>query len=380
MIYLDNSATTFPKPKSVYNTMNHALKLYGANAGRGSYKMAIETTEKLFETRKAVADFFYCKNVENVIFTYNCTMSSNMAIKGLAQKGGHFVISDLEHNAVVRPLEKLKLKGLCDYSIARVEKNDIDTIKNFSNAMRENTIAVICTGASNVFGIIPPYKAIAQIAHDYGKLFVLDAAQISGILPINFDDSCIDILCCSGHKGLYGATGVGILIIKDNIILDTIIEGGTGSNSLLKTQPELTPDRFESGTPNIQGIISLKSGINFVNKIGINNIYKHECDILDYLKINFRKIKNMRVYCDNEDGWRNLAPVVSFNVKGVHSEEVAKQLSQYNIAVRAGLHCAPLAHNKMNTLNDGTVRISPSIFTEKNDIDFLIKCVRKIAK
>lgn len=380
MIYLDNSATTYPKPKNVYNSINYALKFYGANAGRGSYNMAIRTSEKIYETRKTIADFFNCKNVENVAFTYNCTMSLNMAIKGLAHKGGHFVISDLEHNAVVRPLEKLKSQGICDYSIAKVEKNDIDTIKNFSNAIRKNTIAVICTGASNVFGIITPFKAIAQVAHDYGKLFILDAAQISGILPIDLENSCIDILCCSGHKGLYGMTGIGVLIIKDNINLNTIIEGGTGSNSSSKSQPEITPDQFESGTPNIQGIIALKNGVQFINNVGIRKIFQHENEILSYLKMNFKNINKLSVYCDNEDGWNNLVPVLSFNINGVHSEEIARQLSQYNIAVRAGLHCAPLAHKKMNTLKSGTVRISPSFFNKKNDADFLIKCVRKIAK
>ena len=380
MIYLDNSATTFPKPKNVYDSINYALKVYGANSGRGSYNMAIKTSEKIYETRKKVAEFFGCKNVENVVFTYNCTMSLNMAIKGLAYKGGHFVISDLEHNAVVRPLEKLKSQGLCDYSVAKVEKNDIDTIKNFSNEIRNNTVAVICTGASNVFGIIPPFKAIAQVAHDYGKLFILDAAQISGILPISIEDNCIDILCCSGHKGLYGVTGTGVMIVNEKINLNTIIEGGTGSNSSSKIQPKITPDRFESGTPNVQGIIALKSGIEFINNVSIKRIFEHETEILNYLKKSLRNINKVNVYCDKEDGWDNLAPVLSFNIDDIHSEEVAKQLSQNSIAVRAGLHCAPLAHNKMNTLDSGTVRISPSFFTKKNDVDFLIKCVRKIAK
>ncbi len=380
MIYLDNSATTYPKPKIVYNAINYGLKYYGANAGRGSYNMAIRTSEKIYETRKAVADFFNCKNVENVIFTYNCTTSLNMAIKGLAQKGAHFVISDLEHNAVVRPLEKLKSVGFCDYSVARVEKDDIDTIKNFSNAIRSNTVAVICSGASNVFGIIPPFKAIAQIAHDYGKLFILDAAQISGIIPIDFDNSCIDVLCCSGHKGLYGLSGTGVLLVKENVKLNTIIEGGTGSNSSSKTQPEVTPDKFESGTPNIQGIIALKSGIDFINSVGIDKIYKHENLVVSELRNYLRNNDKINVYCDSYNGWNNLAPVLSFNVNGLHSEKVARQLSGYNVAVRAGLHCSPLAHKKMNTLDSGTVRVSPSFFTKKNDIDFLIKCVRKIAK
>lgn len=379
MIYLDNSATTYPKPKSVYNFLSQSLKSYGSNVGRGSYSMAIKTSEKVFETRMAVADFFGCSNVDNVVFTYNCTMSLNMAIKGIAKKGGHFVISDLEHNAVLRPLEKLKIDGICDYSVAKVEENCIDTIKNFSNAIKDNTIAVICTGASNVFGIMPPIKAIAQVAHDYNKLFVLDGAQVSGVIPINVETDGIDILCCSGHKGLYGLSGTGILIVGNGIQMDTLIEGGTGSNSMSKEQPTLIPDRYESGTPNIHGIIALKSGIDFIKSIGIKNVFLHEEKILNYFINSLKDIQNCVIYFGNSGEW-NKVPVLSFNIKDLHSEVVAQKLSEYDIAVRGGYHCAPLAHKKVNTIKSGTVRISPSFFTQKNDIDFLIKCVRKIAK
>ena len=377
MIYLDNSATTYPKPKSVIESFNKSFYSYGANAGRGFYNMAIDTTEQIYKVRKKLCEFFDCSNPENVVFTYNCTMALNMTIKGIAKKGGHFIISDLEHNSVLRTVEKLKLDGICDYSVAQVDNDDNKTIQNFSNCIKKNTIAIICTGASNVFGIITPYKKLAQLAHKHKILFILDAAQIGGVLPISVNKDGVDILCCAGHKGLYGPAGTGVMIIKDDIVMNTIIEGGTGSNSVLATQPDIVPDRFESGTPNVQGIIALGYGIDFVNQIGIKKIYNHEKKLIRYLDKNLKKIDKINLY--NNDDIISV-PILSFNIKNMHSEEVAKKLSNFNIAVRAGLHCAPLAHKKMHTIESGTVRISPSVFTQKKDIDFLIKCVRKIAK
>lgn len=377
MIYLDNSATTYPKPKTVVDSFKNSFYSYGANAGRGFYNMAIDTTEQIYKVRKRLCDFFDCSNPENVVFTYNCTMALNMAIKGIAKKGGHLIISDLEHNSVLRTVEKLKLDGICDYSVAQVDNDDNKTIQNFSDCIKRNTIAIICTGASNVFGIITPYKKLAQLAHKHKILFILDAAQIGGVLPISVNNDGVDILCCAGHKGLYGPTGTGVMIVKDDITMNTIIEGGTGSNSVLAIQPDIVPDRFESGTPNVQGIIALGYGIDFVNKTGIKKIYNHEKNLIRYLDENLKKIDIINLYNNNH---KNFTPILSFNIENIHSEEVAKNLSDFNIAVRAGLHCAPIAHKKMGTIESGTVRISPSIFTQKKDIDFLIKCVRKIAK
>lgn len=376
MIYLDNSATTYPKPEAVVKSMSNSMRKFGANSGRGFYDMSIKTTEQIYTTRKKIADFFGCQNPENIIFTYNCTMSLNMAIKGIARKGCHFIISDLEHNSVFRTVEKLKSMGVCDYSVAEVDADDEKTINNFSKCIRKNTVAIISTGASNVFGFITPYAKIGELAHKNNLLFILDAAQIAGIIPIDIQENNIDILCCAGHKGLYGPSGTGILAFNNEIKLNTIIEGGTGSNSFSEEQPEILPDRFESGTPNVPGIIALGFGVDFINKIGISNIYNHERNLIIYLQKNLEKIESVSLYGKE----RSSVPILSFNVKGMHSEEVASILSKENIAVRAGFHCAPLAHKKMSTLDTGTVRISPSFFTSKKDIDFLIKCVRKFAK
>ena len=379
MIYLDNGATTYPKPKSVITSVTRAMTEFGANAGRGAYKMAVDTTEQIYLCRKTVADFFNAPSSENVIFTYNCTMALNMAVKGLAVKGAHFVISDLEHNAVLRPLEKLSIDGICSYSIAKVERDERKTLQNFENAIKRNTVAIICTGASNVFGIIPPHKALSNLAHKNGILFIMDSAQTAGVLPINMAEDGIDVLCCAGHKGLMGPTGTGILMFGGDIPLNTIIEGGTGSNSAVAAQPNILPDRFESGTPNIPGIIGLRRGVEFVRETGVRNIYRHETELIKYLQRNIQNNGKIKLYTDFFDSGQRLAPILSFNIDGIHSEQTASVLSDMGIAVRAGLHCAPLAHRKMNTEDTGTVRICPSFFTKKTDIDFVIKSIRKIA-
>lgn len=380
MIYLDNSATSYPKPKCVVEAVKNSYSIYGANSGRGAYDMAIETTEQIYKCRKKMADFFNADDVENVVFTYNCTTALNMAIKGVAKQNAHFVISDLEHNAVLRPLEKMKQDTFCDYSVANVFHDDYMTLKSFEKEIQKNTVAIVCTGASNVFGIIPPYRLLSNLAHKHNLLFILDCAQIGGIIPVKMQKDGIDILCCAGHKGLMGPTGTGIMIVNNRVRLNSFIEGGTGSNSASASQPDILPDKFESGTPNVSGIIGLSSAIDFISENGTERVYNHEKNLLRYLQKNLQNNRNVLLYTDFYNQNQKLAPIMSFNVKNMHSEDVAQQLSNNNIAVRAGLHCAPLAHKKFGTENMGTVRISPSIFTKKSDIDFLIKCVRKIAK
>lgn len=380
MIYLDNSATSYPKPQCVIDGMTEAMVKYGANSGRGMHQMAMETSEQVYKCRKNIASFFNIKNVENVIFTYNCTMALNLAIKGVAKKGCNFVISDLEHNAVVRPLESLKQKGICDYSIARVEKDAYSTLKNFEKCINDNTVAIICTGASNVFGTIPPYKSLSLLAHKYKLLFIMDCSQIAGIIPLDMTGFNIDILCCSGHKGLMGPTGIGLLILNNNLELNTIIEGGTGSNSMILTQPTNYPDRLESGTPNIVGIIGLSKALDYLKNQNMQVNYAKEISLLKHLQYFLMNDDRFIVYTNLLKNNTYFAPILSFNVKGKHSEEIANYLSDAGIAVRAGLHCAPLAHLKFKTDEIGTVRISPSIFNKKSDIDLLIKSLFEIAK
>ena len=378
MIYLDNGATTFPKPASVTASVNNALKYFSANPGRGGHKMAIKASEIVYNTRIKISEIFKVTDPSNIIFTNNCTTSLNTVIKGLLKSGDHVVISSLEHNAVLRPVEKLKSKGIT-YSIAEVIENDDDkTIENFRNCINENTKLAVCTAASNVFGIKPPYERICALCHQYGILTCVDAAQGGGIFDFNLSASSIDYLCLAGHKGLYGPMGTGVLIINCDTIPDSLTEGGTGSNSADYNQPLILPDRFESGTVNFPGIAGLGAGVDFVNSRGIENIYKHELSLTQLMYSNLKDMENVELYTDYPV-YGHYAPVISFNIKGRGCEEIAETLSEkHNIAVRAGLHCAPLAHKSLNTFEKGTVRAVPSVFTAKQDIYRFVSALSKI--
>ena len=379
MIYLDTAATSYPKPRNVIYSVNSALQRYGANPGRSGYKMAIETTEMVYKTRKAVSDFFGVEKEENVSFTLNCTFALNMVIKGLLKKGDHAVVSSLEHNAVMRPLEKLKEIGV-SYTKAKVYPgNNDETVNSFRKAIRENTKLVIVTHASNVFGVRLPIERIAALCHVYEIPILVDCAQSAGYLPIDMQKMQIDYICAPGHKGLYGLMGTGLLLAKSYDKLETIIEGGTGTDSLSLVQPMNMPERFESGTINVPGIIGLYAGINFVNKTGRENIQKHGIELTQIIYDELKARKSFILYAPRPSVETSV-PVISFNVKGMQSEEVALRLSENNIAVRAGLHCAPLAHECFDTLGLGAVRVSPSAFTSKKDVYTFLHTLMYIVK
>lgn len=378
MIYLDNAATTYPKPESVINSVAESLKFYGANPGRAGHDMAIKTGEKIYESRKAAADFFGASGEENVSFTLNCTTALNFCIKGNAYEKCNFIVSSLEHNAVMRPLEKMREDDFCFYRVAEIACDTEETVANFEKLIDEKTAAIVVTGASNVFGVITPVKELAALAKKYGIKIIVDAAQTGGILPINVQSDKIDFLCAAAHKGLYAPMGVGILIKNCDGVFPTVIEGGTGSMSIDLRQPDFSPDRYESGTGNTAGIIAVKSGIDEVNKIGIERIYKNEYELIKMLENGIKEVKGVKLYTSFSDN-QKLVPLLSFNIDGLHSEETAEKLNEMGIAVRAGLHCAPCAHKTFGTTQTGTVRICPSIFTKKEDIYFTIKCIRKIA-
>jgi len=378
VIYLDNAATTYPKPKCVIDSVVKAIKKYGANPGRSGYNMAIETAEKIYESREAAGRFFNVDKPENIVFTPNCTAALNICIKSLASKGKSFVCSSLEHNAVMRPLERLKNDNVCEYKIAQIDpENDNNTVKNFDSLTNDKTAAVIVAAASNVTGYIMPVKRISQVCKKHNVPLVVDGAQASGIIPLDCKELGIDYLCVAAHKGLYSALGTGILVINSDIIPKPLFEGGTGSNSLSLIQPEYLPDKLESGTMNTSGIISVKNGIDFVNKTGSGNIYSHEYSLMKLLEQELKNMKNITVYSSFADN-KPLVPVLSFNVNGVNSEVVSEYLSQNGVCVRAGYHCSPLAHKSMGTIEYGAVRISPSIFTKKSDIYFTINCINKL--
>ncbi len=378
MIYFDNGATTFPKPQSVINAVSRAMRTC-ANPGRSGHRLSVRSSEIIFECRQNTARLFDFDKPENVIFTNNCTAALNTVIRGTLKEGDHVIISSLEHNAVLRPVADLKDRGV-EYSVASVIEGDNDkTLDNFRSQIKGNTRMVVCTHASNVFGVRLPIERIGAMCRIYGILFCVDAAQTAGVMPISLKDSDIDYLCTAGHKGLYGPMGTGVLVINSETTPKSLIQGGTGSFSSELAQPDVLPDKYESGTPNVSGIAGLNEGVKFVLNKGISNIRAHETDLAQRLYNGLSKNSRVILYTEPPSSGGH-APVISFNIKGRDSAGVAETLNQrFNIAVRAGLHCAPLAHQSLGTAESGTVRAVMSVFNSAPQIDYFLNSVNKIA-
>lgn len=370
MIYFDNAATTAKKPQEVLNAVMNSFKYYSANPGRGGYKLSSRTSNEIFVVRQKIAAFFGAEGPENVVFTSNCTQSINMVLKGVLRKGDHIVISSLEHNAVMRPLKKMGI----NYSVAEVSLTDNKkTLENFESAIMPNTKLIFCTGASNVCGRLLPIDKIGELCKKKRIMFGIDAAQIAGIIPIDMKKMYIDFLCIAAHKGLYAPMGLGVLICRKNIP-ETIIEGGTGTNSLDLHQPQEMPERLESGTINVPAIMGLGGGIDFINKHGISKLYLKEMQLSQYLYDSIKNNRNIELYTHKPLPWE-YAPVIPFNFKGIASSKIAKNLDEKNIAVRAGFHCAPMAHRKIGTIKNGAVRISLSAFNNIAEADSFLRIV-----
>ncbi len=380
MIYLDNAATSFPKPHAVRRAIIESLD-FSANPGRAGHSMSMRASEEVYKCRSEVADFFNVKSVENVILTPGCTFALNTVIKGTLKKGDHVVISSYEHNSVVRPLQRLSDEGIINYSVAMVYDGDDDkTIDSFRNCINKNTRLVICTHASNVFGVKLPVSRIAALCKYYGILFCLDAAQTAGVETIDINELGVDFLCAPAHKGLYGTMGTGILIINTDKIPEPLCEGGTGSGSLEIGQPLALPDRFESGTINLSGICALRKGISFVKQKTTDKIRDYEMNLMHTLYSELSKNKEVILYTHPPVKHTHV-PILSFNLKDKTCEEVAAMLDRrFLIAVRAGIHCSPLAHRTMGTDTSGTVRVAPSAFTTKDNVHSLIRAVNIISK
>lgn len=372
MIYFDNSATTSPKPLIVRNAVMRALNHNSVNPGRGGYKASLDTSQMIYNVRQKLSDYFNADSADNVIFTKNCTESINIAMQGVIKPEKHFIISSLEHNAVYRTAAELKRRG-ADYDIADVSDDDDITLQNFERLVFPETKAIICLHASNVTGRILPIERIGALCKRHSLIFIVDAAQTAGVLPIDVKLSNIDCLCIAPHKGLYAPMGTGVLI--SNELLDPLIFGGTGSNSISDSQPDFTPDKYESGTLNVPGICGIGAGIDFLRQNG--SIAQRERRLAKFIDSELRKINGVSVYSKADV---QHVPIVTFNISGIPSEQTAKLLAKRNIAVRAGLHCAPLAHKSIGTLQSGAVRAAPGAFTTMNDAKMLISTIKNIAK
>ncbi len=379
VIYLDNAATTYPKPVQVYQAWNNAMRSFGANPGRGGYPFAAATSEAVYGARSVCGELFGAE-AENVAFTLNCTHALNYAVKGLGRRGVHYVISDLEHNAVLRPVHACAAHYGGSYSMFETADDDELTLARAERAIRSDTAAMICTAASNVTGKRLPIAALGELCKRRGIPLVVDAAQGAGVLPLKLGGG-VSVICAAGHKGLYGPMGTGLLVTDGLALPRTIIEGGTGSASEQPLQPDFTPDRFESGTINTAGAIALGEGVRFVMAKGTDVILRHELEICRRFCEGMRKIHGVRLYSDmNGHNLRSYAPVVSFNLDGWEAARLSEELGRQGFCLRAGLHCAPLAHRKLGTLDGGTVRFAPSVFTSEKEADMLLRAVEGLAR
>ncbi len=374
MIYLDYAATSFMKPRSVYNAVYDAMLHYAANPGRGGHTLSVRAGELVYETREKLCRLFHIDTPEQIAFFPNTTAALNAAIKGVLSRGDHVVVSSMEHNSVLRPLEALKQQGIIFYSTVHADENGTLTPEAFQKAMRPHTKLVICTHASNVCGNLYDIQKIAEIAHAQEALFMVDAAQSAGLADI--DASYIDLLAFPGHKSLYGPQGSGGLYVREGLQLKTITEGGTGSQSELLTQPEEMPDRLESGTLNVPAIVGLGAAVDFILAEGTTALYGHDKMLHDYFIENIQNIDGITVY-----GNGSSAAVAALNINGLDCITAAALLNdEYGIAVRSGLHCAPSAHKSLGTLKSGSIRFSFGYFTQKREIDAAVHALYKIAK
>lgn len=379
MIYFDNAATTFPKPRRVVRAVREAMEQYGANPGRSGHKLAMDTAIKVYECREAVAELFGAQ-VDEVVFCNNCTHALNMAIKGSLRSGDHVIISDLEHNSVLRPVHTLAERNLIRYSVAAtVPGNDDATVAAFESLITPYTRLIACTHASNAFGVRLPIERIAEMAHRHGVLFLLDAAQTAGVLDIHMKRCNIDFLCTAGHKSLYGPSGTGLLLTPHGEKLGTLMEGGTGSFSADYGMPGNMPERLESGTVNTAGILGLRAGLAFIQENGMEKLHKREMRIGSEIYQRLSGNARVRLYTPSFTLEHNV-PVVAFNVEGLPSEEVVEHLSQKGFALRGGLHCAPLAHRKMGTLESGAVRASIGAMNTMEEAVQLCAAVNRLTR
>ena len=376
MVYFDNGSSTFPKPSSVIDAVTEAFTIYGGNPGRSANAMCRKTAAKIQSVRENIASFFGVENPLDVIFTSNCTHAANIALKGLLREGDHVIISDLDHNAVLRPVHTLAKRGLIQYNVAEIFTDTERTVASFRRLIRAETRLIACSHASNVFGIRAPINEIGALCKAYGILFLVDAAQTAGVLDIDIPEAGIDYFCAAGHKGLYGPSGTGLLITSQSDILNTMIEGGTGTHSENYEQPREMPDYLESGTLNTVGIVGLDAGISFLREEG--NIYQREMTVATEIYRTLCDIERVRLYTANYAQGSHV-PVISFNIEGLSGQESTMKLSQMGFALRGGLHCAPLAHKKMGTLDLGTARVSVGAFNTFQQAEQLCNAIKKIA-
>jgi cysteine desulfurase family protein len=376
VIYLDNAATSFPKPEPVVKAVMRYMEEIGASPGRSSHRLGRQADETVFRARQTLARLFGVRKSEYIVFTANATEAINVAIKGLLSRGRHAITTSLEHNSVLRPLRTMVQRG-ARLSIIESDGGPVDP-EDIRRAINRDTRLIVTTFASNVTGALMPVKDICEIAKAHGIPYLVDAAQAAGSIPINLGESPIDLLAFTGHKALLGPMGTGGLFIAEHVDFDPLKEGGTGSDSANLLQPEVLPDKFEAGTLNGPGIAGLGAAAQYILETGIVSIRERELALADRLEVGLSEISGVKVR--SWPGRSERIALTSITLDGLSSQEAAHRLDQeYGVCVRGGLHCAPEAHKSIHTYPHGTVRFSPGPFTSESDIDAAIAAVRRIA-
>ena len=376
-VYLDNGATSYPKAPGVAESMAEYILNVGTNVNRGAYSSSFKAENTVYETRELLCELFRFNKPENVIFTKNITESMNVLLKGLLKENDHAVVSSMEHNAVMRPLNKLNkveyTKVICN------EKGELN-IEDVKKAIKDNTKAIIMTHASNVCGTVLDLEKVGQVCKKHNLFFIIDSAQTAGFQDIDFQKFNADAIGFTGHKGLLGPQGIGGFIVNDRINneMTTFIEGGTGSLSDTEIQPDYMPDKFEAGTLNIPGIYGLNASLKYLLKNGVKNIREKEIYLLSRFIDGILNIENIKLIGKTATLDRTGILSIDFinNDNGIVSHELSKE---YGIMTRSGMHCAPSAHKTLGTFPKGTVRFSVSHFTTMEEIDYAIDCINKIA-
>lgn len=375
-IYADNACTSFPKPKAVVDAMSYFMTDIGANINRGTYRNSYEAADKVFECRELIKDFFNAGDPRNVIFTRGITESLNVILMGLLGPNDHVITSNMEHNAVMRPLRYLESKGS---KISLFDKDNI--LPSLESSLCKNTKAVVVSHAGNVFGNVFPLDIIGDFCQKHKLFFIVDSAQSAGILPIDMQKSHIDALTFTGHKSLFGPQGIGGFVISDKLaeMINPLILGGTGSLSHTEYMPQFLPDKFEAGTLNIPGIIGLSEGIRYINNLSLDTVYKHE------MALTKQFIEGLKPLCDSSFIALHMtgeikAPCVSVSFNTMDNSTAAAILDEeYSVMTRVGLHCAPSAHKTAGTYPNGTVRFSFGYFNTCEEIESILKALFQLS-
>ncbi len=376
IIYLDNAATSFPKPEEVYLAIEKIMRTQGSNPGRSGHKGAIEAGRVIFEARENISKLIENEDPLRIVFTLNATEALNTAIKGLLKKGDHVVTTSMEHNSMLRPIKALENIGVSNTIVQCSEYGELDP-KKIEKALRKNTKLIAVTHASNVTGTIMPINEIGTIAKKTGVCFLVDAAQTAGSYDVKVKENNIELLALAGHKGLLGPQGTGVLYIAEGVEVTQLKEGGTGSRSEDLFQPKFMPDKYESGTPNTLGIAGLSKGVEYILNKGIKNIRDYEESLAEHFILELEKNKEVKIYGLRKRGKHSA--VVSINIGDEDSAEISYILDKvYNIATRAGLHCAPLAHKTIGTFEQGTVRFSFGIFNTHEEVEKVVRAIKEI--